>query len=275
MVAHAQTVTSVSADETGALLAPPTLSAPAWILSGNGSTDTVSASTPGLGWENNRLTLRSPSAGAPLQIYDTGSPAEPTLYWPGRLVAGSISNVGGSIPSDQLSGSIPIGIMQASMPPPLYDYQEGDGLASTRGVTYTIDTDYIDDGVVREPTGGPYWHKAEVQTGGTTSLNTLRGRYRTTAQLCADIMPSATAVVDFPSILPGGTRNMQVTVPGAVYLQVQSVVLGWNQPLITGLVVSQALVTGDNTVTIYLSNIKTGSAIDPGPMTVRVSVILH
>ena len=78
-----------------------------------------------------------------------------------------------------------------------------------------------------------------------------------------------TSVLDFPSVAAGGTQDLTVTVSGAAVLdpvEVNTNPLG----LSAGIVLS-AGVSAANTVTVRATNV-TASAIDPGAVTVIVSV---
>ena len=78
--------------QSGATLAVSTggtATAPAWFLN-TFTASSITTGQNGLGWdENGRVTLQTP-VGA-LQFYQTGSPAESVIYWPGRIITNTIN----------------------------------------------------------------------------------------------------------------------------------------------------------------------------------------
>ena len=81
----------------------------------------------------------------------------------------------------------------------------------------------------------------------------------------------ASASLDYPSVSANSESSLTITVSGAVASHYPSVSLGWSAALPDGIVVKQAWVSADNTVTIRVRN-ETGVAIDPAAVTCRVVV---
>jgi len=79
-------------------------------------------------------------------------------------------------------------------------------------------------------------------------------------------------VLDFPSVAALGEQTLTLTnVTGCTVAKNGAVQLGWSAGLEAGLVVKQARVSADATVSVTISNITAG-AIDPGSVTCRAVV---
>jgi hypothetical protein len=104
---------------------------------------------------------------------------------------------------------------------------------------------------------------------GRTSTSTLN--VGATNGTTADLIASATATLDFPSISAGGSEDLTITVTGASVGD--SVHLGLPAAPAAGIVFS-AFVSAANTITVRASNI-TGSPVDPASATYRVTVISY
>ncbi|MFY8215068.1 MAG: hypothetical protein ACOVMP_00530 [Chthoniobacterales bacterium] len=297
LLANAQTVRQmVTADGDGIVTAPanfwglneiPTLTGDNTFSGNNTFTGTVSLSLaeevtfqrvnigdPDYGWQYN------PAAGGQLEFvfpggtaafYETGIPARPYMYFPGKIQADTIAgNVEGvTINASGLTGTIPSDVVKFSLAPPLGDWW-GDETNAPRGITWAN----TGPSGTSEPTPGNtyYYPTAFIVAGIPGSLaNAIQGRYRTGVQFSAQTHPSESATLDFPSIAAGGSQTLTITVAGAVTAGTPSVQLGWSAELPAGVVVSQAWVSAANTVSVRLSNI-TAAAIDPPAITCRVSI---
>lgn len=171
---------------TGELQEPLSLSADAWKLIGTGVTATITPSQYGMGWADSRFTVQTP-VGA-MQFYYAGSPAEPVIYWPGRLVTTNFESVTitGSLSASLLtSGTIATDVMGPSLPSPLQQWQMGELYARLNGLTYVTDTD-LGFGQL-EPTVGVWYPQVNVVSGGLIGLNYEVGRYRSASQFRADL----------------------------------------------------------------------------------------
>jgi hypothetical protein len=168
--------------------------APAWLLP-TFTASTINTGQNGLGWdENGRVTLQTP-VGA-LQFYETGSPLESVIYWPGRLVVNALdANITTSyLAADRLnaplgSETIELNIMARSTLPPLDKWQGGQTRAGSAGLPYVVDADMGNSEY--EPTVGVYFPQANVTTGGAVSINQIAGRYRTATQMKSDLAIAA------------------------------------------------------------------------------------
>lgn len=171
--------------------------APAWLLP-TFTASTIATNQNGLGWdENGRVTLQTP-VGA-LQFYTTGSPSEAVIYWPGRIITSAIdaSSITGGISAANIVAPLGVetinaDIISRSLVPPLDKWQQGESYAGTAGLPYVVDTDYNPGFNQYEPTVGVYFPQAVVTAGGTSQINQLSGRYRTVAQVKADLAIAAT-----------------------------------------------------------------------------------
>lgn len=244
-----------------------TAKAPAWMLSPLGGNATISPSQYGMGWADSRFTIQTP-VGA-LQFYNTGSPSEAVIYWPGRIVTTNFESVSivGSVSASLLSGgTITTSVMAPSLPSPLQQWQMGELYARLNGLTYVTDTDMGFSQL--EPTIGVWFPQVNVVSGGSLSLNYEVGRYRTAAQFLTDLgRLNATATLDFPSIAAGAQATLTITLTGAVVND--SIMLGLPAAPAAGLVFN-AYVSADNTVTVRASNIS-ASAVDATSATYGVT----
>jgi len=161
----------------------------AWLLEPL-TTDTINPSQNGMGWADDKFTIESP-AGA-LQLYMQDDPEEATLYWPGRITAGTMEAASITVDLDAsqiTSGSIGPGIMMSSMTSPLAEYQDAEEYAGANGLTYTA----TGPASQKEPsTPGTYFAALEVTDGGA-ERNALVGRIRTAAQMGVPAIVSAPA----------------------------------------------------------------------------------
>lgn len=151
----------------------------AWLLE-NG-TATITPSQTGMGWADGKFTLQTP-AGA-MQLYSTGDPLEPTLYWPGRITVDSIeaASLTASIDGSQVnSGSLGSGVMLNSMTQPMAAWQDNAGYAGANGLTYA-NTGPLSQSQPTTP--GSYFATIDVISGGGLVRNYLQGTVRTHAQM--------------------------------------------------------------------------------------------
>jgi len=180
----------VTATSEGVLRTPLTFQAPAWRLSGTGATDTLSPSESGLGWVDERVTLQTP-VGA-LQFYETGSPAEAVVYWPGRLVVTRLESAAQFV-GEVGAASITRGendneyinsvLLQYSLMAPLTHLGDGPLWAGENGITYADGG----PGIGQQPAAGTYWMQGYVAEGDGVTRRHIQGRYRTSAQAKADL----------------------------------------------------------------------------------------
>jgi hypothetical protein len=233
----------------------------------SGST-TISPSQSGIGWADaGRFTVQTP-VGA-LQFYYTGSPSEPVLYWPGRIVTTNFESISivGSVNASLLSGgTITDSVIKPSLPSPLQQWQLGTEYAALNGLTYVTDTDLGFSQL--EPTIGVWYPQVNVVNGGALGLNYEVGRYRSLTQYLSDLgRLTATASLDFPSIAAGAQATLTIALSGAVVND--SISLGLPAAPPSGLVID-AYVSAAATVTVRARNV-TASAIDPAADTYRVT----
>jgi hypothetical protein len=166
-----------------------TATAPAWFLN-TFTASTISTGQNGLGWdENGRVTLQTP-VGA-LQFYSTGSPSESVIYWPGRIVTNilDVGTVTGSILASNITAptgfeTINTGIIARSLLSPMTEWMGLQEYAGANGIPYVADAQGT--GGSLEATDGVYFPQAVV-TGQNTSTSDYQGRYRTAAQVRADL----------------------------------------------------------------------------------------
>lgn len=165
--------------------------APSWRLSAYAGSETIPADVPGIGYDGSgRFTIQSP-VGA-LQLYSVGAPAVPTFYWPGNIVANTITattnaslvsaaNITTGLGSDALNSSV----MTNSLVPPLRQWQGTTTQAGTAGIPTQTDAEGGGGGST-ELIDGTYWPQAVV-SGMTGASSTIAGLYRTSAQVRTDL----------------------------------------------------------------------------------------
>lgn len=144
--------------------------------------DTIAPGEAGMGWADDKFTIQTP-VGA-MQFYETGSPLEAVLYWPGRFQVASIeaASITGEVPGDLItSGTIPNSVMNRSMPAPFSGFVNDSAHAGTIGGLTYANTGPLS---ANEPaTPGTYIAAIEVTDGGTENVNALAGRIKTASQL--------------------------------------------------------------------------------------------
>lgn len=199
--------------------------------------------------------------------YETGAPSAPFMYFAGTIqadqIVGNINAV--TLNGESLTGVIPTGVIASSLGE-IGNWLAGQTFAGVIGVTYGLKGQFYEP----QP-GSSYYYPALFVIDGGADLNRLESRYRSRAQMLADLMPSATASLDWPSISAGADSSLTITVTGADPTNTPTVRLGWSAALPAGVVVKQARVSASNTVTITLTNIS-GSPVDPSAVTVRAAI---
>jgi hypothetical protein len=145
--------------------------------------DSIAPGETGIGWADDKFTIQTP-VGA-MQFYETGSPLEAVLYWPGRFQVASIeaASITGAVPGNLItSGVIPSLVMNASMTAPFSGWVADSAHAGTiGGLTFANTGPPLS---ASEPaTPGTYIAAIEVTDGGTENVNELAGRIKTAAQL--------------------------------------------------------------------------------------------
>lgn len=166
----------------GISVSPGAQRAFAWLLR-DSTGDTIAPAQNGIGWADDKLTIQAASGGA-LQIYQTGSPLENTIYWPGRLTVDTLEAAAfsGSISGALIdSGVIPMGVMNASLPAPFSGFVNDSAHAGAIGGLTYANTGPISDSEPATP--GTYFAAIEVTDGGTENVNALAGRIKTFAQM--------------------------------------------------------------------------------------------
>ncbi len=193
---NTEVLTTLAAFRTSNLAAANTYTnaaqiAPAWRLSAYAGSETLPANVSGMGWDGaGRFTLQSP-AGA-LQLYSVGAPAVPTIYWPGNIVANTITattnaslvsaaNITTGLGSDALN----LSVMTNSLVPPLRQWQGTTIQAGTVGIPTQSDAEGGGGGST-ELVNGTYWPQAVV-SGMTGATSSIAGLYRTSAQVRTDL----------------------------------------------------------------------------------------
>lgn len=159
----------------------------AWLLE-NG-TATITPSQSGMGWADGKFTLQSPAGS--LQLYETGDPLEPTLYWPGRITVDSMeaASISASINGSQVDhGSIPASVVYNSLTAPAREWQDHADRAGSNGLTYS-NTGPLSTSEPANP--GTYFAAIEVTDGGTDNRNAIVGRIRTAAQMAVPVIVTA------------------------------------------------------------------------------------
>lgn len=148
-----------------------------------GGDETITETEVGLGWDElGRFTVQTPFGA--WQIYESGTPAIPTLYWPGRIVADDLASVTTvtALPASNLVGPsvISTDIMSHSMPAPLSAWIGAfDRAGDLGGIPYG-NTGPIG---MTEFVVGDYFPLARVTDGGADNVNDIGGIYLTPAQL--------------------------------------------------------------------------------------------
>ena len=181
-----------------------TANAAAWLL-GTAPTNgvpTIATNQYGLGWdEDGRATFQTPVG--PITVYSTGDPSTPTLYWPGTILAQRFDAIyvngivyASQITGGALGGSIADGVMRASMPEVLRNFQGGQLSAGEAGVPYILTNASM------QPVPGTYVPFGAVITNGSGDLE-LTGQW-------AEINAFRTNVFEGGGIPTGATD-------GAVY----------------------------------------------------------
>lgn len=153
----------------------------AYKLASTFAADTLGPAEYGLGFADEHFTIQSP-VGA-LQFYETGSPLESVMYWPGRLVVGTMesTSITGSIVGSQVaSGSLPGSVMRDSMTKPMQTWQDSATHAGANGLTYS-NTGPLSSSEPATP--GNYFAIIEVTDGGVDSANALEGKIKTHSQM--------------------------------------------------------------------------------------------
>lgn len=143
--------------------------------------DNIAPTDVGMGWADGKFTIQSP--GGALQLYETGDPAEATLYWPGRITVNTLeaTAITGSISGTQVdNGSIPSGVIASSMTAPLREFQDTPDYAGANGLTYA-NTGPLSSS--QPTTVGNYFACVDVVSGGGTVRNYLKGTVRTHAEM--------------------------------------------------------------------------------------------
>lgn len=164
----------------------------AWLLKPEQG-DSITPSQNGIGWADGKLTIQASDGGA-FQIYQTGSPLENTIYWPGRLTVDTLEaaafsgSINGSIIDN---GAIPGAVMNPSMPNPFSGWvDKSTGAGTIGGLTYS-NTGPLAANEAATP--GTYFAAIEVTDGGTDDINRLAGRIKTFAQMGVPNLVSAPA----------------------------------------------------------------------------------
>lgn len=162
--------------------------------------DTIESSQTGFGWVDERFTLQTP-VGA-MQFYATGSPAEATIYWPGKIITGVVEagELVAEVSGAQVtSGTIPKSVMQASLPQPFFSFNDLPGAAGANGLTYTTTGPSAQ---IEPSTPGMYFAAIQVTDGGSDYVNALVGKIRTATQVRSDL-----ALGTLAQVTPTGTPN--------------------------------------------------------------------
>lgn len=166
--------------------------------------DTITTEQVGMGWADGRFTLQTP-VGA-FQLYETGSPLQPTLYWPGRLQIDEIEAnlVTANFTGGQItSGTIPPLVMQTSTSKPMRQWQDHASYAGANGLTYGTTGPA---GNVEPSNPGRYFPVIDVVDDNSTG-NYLDGEIRTAAQLRADLdLETGTDLLGY--VAPGTSGNV-------------------------------------------------------------------
>ena len=182
-------------DEVLAIISQP---ASAWKLATYNGDPTIATNEYGMGWDElGRFTLQTP-VGA-FQLYATGNPSVPTLYWPGKILSQSFEaiTINGPVKASQVfggteGGTIAKDVIVPSLPAPLFGWTDSN--AKDRGVPFTVMTN---EGVGREYfdlTPGAYFPVAVV-TNVEDGPNDMMGYYNTAEQVRSNLAlgPFATA----------------------------------------------------------------------------------
>lgn len=124
----------------------------------------------------------------------------------------------------------------------------------------------VDDAILYNGSGTTVFR---VPSGTTTFSLPGSLRVNTTNGTAVDLIASATATLDFPSISAGASADLTITVTGATVGD--SVHLGLPSAPTAG-IIFQGFVSAANTVTVRATNI-TGSPVDPASATYRATVM--
>jgi hypothetical protein len=223
-----------------------TATAPAWFLN-TFTASTINTGQNGLGWdENGRVTLQTP-VGA-LQFYQTGSPLESVIYWPGRIITSGIGagTITGTLPASSITApmgteSINSGIIARSLGSPLSEWLGRQDYAGANGIPYVTDAQGTNGSL--EATDGVYFPQAVV-SGQSTVTSGYAGRYRTATQVKADL---AITTADVSGLGSAATTASSAYDPAGSSATAQAAAIAASQPRATTRVVtaSGALTAAD------------------------------
>jgi len=224
----------------------------------------------GIGWRYNPdLSGQTEIAfpGGVAAFYQSGTPTRPVFYFPGTIVA-EVMNATFST-SSVFNGT--------------FGTNAKDSLFS--GMADWLPTNYAVAGMTHAATGPMtsdeptppstyYYPVGWIEDGGTYLNNSIYYKWRSPAQLRTDLLPTATADLDWPSIPAASTSTLTLPLTAATTTGTPTIALGWSASLPTGISVSQSWVSANGTVSISLSNITT-APIDPPAITVRATLIAY
>ena len=247
------------------------------IVNGTTTSLTLTSGTLTIMSGTNRFGLRTDSGnggqvlldfpGGSMAFYSTGG--SPYVYLAGTVQADYlIGNITGlTINSSGLTGVIPSGVIAGSLPQWL---QSGSSnMSDNASVAWPVKPIGLMPPVGTVNTTTSYFLRLDASTintaiGGTALVVAPQAQW-----IAAPIVASAS--LDYPSIAANSEATLTITATGAVVANNPTVSLGWSAALPDGVVVKQAWVSSNNTISIRVRN-TTGSAIDPSAVTCKVIV---
>jgi len=276
--AQAQTQAVTANATTGAIVNPanfatandlPTLTGNN-TYSGANTFSSVNIGPSGIGWRYNpALSGQTEIAfpGGVAAFYQSGNPTRPVFYFPGTIVAETMS-----------ANFTSISTFNGTLGPTAID----SALSSMSG---WLPNNYANAGMWHSATGYMssdepippltyYYPVGWIEDGGTEYSNAISYKWRSPTQLRTDLLPTATAALDWPSIPASSTSTLTLPLTAATITGTPTIALGWSASLPTGISVSQSWVSANGTVSISLTNI-TPAEIDPPAITVRATLIAY
>ena len=233
------------------------------------STTRIDIGAPGIGWRYNPASGGQTEIvfpGGTAALYQSGNPTRPVLYFPGTIVAEAVL---GQTSAVTITGTLPSSAIEPALAT-MSNWLPTNALSN--GVAYAATGDFGSNEPI--PILTYYYPVAYVNDGGELSSNSLAYKWRSPAQLRTDLLPTATATLDWPSIPASSTSTLTLPLTAATTTGTPTIALGWSASLPAGITVSQSWVSANGTVSITLANL-TPAPIDPPPITLRATLIAY
>lgn len=174
-------------DEVLSILSQP---AAAWKLAAYNGDPTIATNEYGMGWDElGRFTLQTP-VGA-FQLYGTGNPSVPTLYFPGKIVSQSFEAiiVNGAVKASMIysggsGGKLSADVIESSLTDPIKQWLNSQAAAA--GIPTTNKTVEWSGDSIQSMVVGNYYPAVTVLEQ-SNSANTLTGIYLSAAQMRSNL----------------------------------------------------------------------------------------